>query len=125
MPAARDAVWIDVLPNMSNFGPLMGRQLNQQASTAGTQAGQQFSGGFGNSLKGLAAMAGGALAAAGIGTFFKDAVVGASDLSETMNKSRVIFGEQAGAMEEWSRTAAKSSSCRPTSAPSTTCPRLT
>lgn len=51
-----------------------------------------------------AAVAGGAV----VGKALFDATKRASDLNETLNKSRTIFGAQAGAMEQWAGSAAKS-----------------
>lgn len=50
----------------------------------------------------------GAIAVAKIGAFISDSISSASDLNETVSASKAIFGAQAGAMEKWAGTAAKS-----------------
>ena len=65
--------------------------------------------GFGTAGKAAAGMMAGFAAVGGARAvlgFMKSAVTGASDLQETVNKSNIIFGRQAGAMNTWSRTAA-------------------
>lgn len=57
---------------------------------------------FGGILAGYAAI-GGTQAIFG---FFSDAITGASDLEETLSKSSVIFGANAGMIESWGDTAA-------------------
>lgn len=42
-----------------------------------------------------------------IGEFFTGAITGASDLTETLSKSSTIFGAQAGTIEKWGSSAAK------------------
>lgn len=49
-----------------------------------------------------------ALAVGAIVGFGRAAIDAASDLNETLNKSQVIFGQQAAAMEKWGDTAATS-----------------
>lgn len=44
-------------------------------------------------VKGAVAAVGGAFAAVKVGGFFKDAIMGASDLAETMSKVGVVFGD--------------------------------
>jgi hypothetical protein len=61
---------------------------------------------IGGAMKKVAGVAAAAFAAAGIGSFLKDAIGQASDLSETINKSNVIFGKNAGAIRDWSKSAA-------------------
>lgn len=59
-------------------------------------------------LKGIATVAAGAFAAAGVGSLLKDAVGSASDLNETVSKARTIFGPASWELEQWARTAATS-----------------
>jgi len=51
---------------------------------------------------------GSAIAAAGVGMFLQDSIKAASDLSETMSKTSVIFGENVTAIEEYGKAAAQS-----------------
>jgi len=57
-------------------------------------------------LKGKAALLGAAIGVMAV-KFGKDGVSAASDLSETINKSNVIFGKNASAIEKWADGAAK------------------
>lgn len=78
------------------------RNIGDAADRAG-----KSSTGFGSSVSSAMKVAAGALAAVGIVDFFKDAVSGASNMSETLNKSSVIFGENAKAVQSWAGGAAK------------------
>jgi hypothetical protein len=79
------------------------RKVGDAADDTGKRVGM-----FGGAIGGAMKVAAGALAAAGIGSMFKDAITGASDLSETINKSNVIFGANAGKVRDWSKNAARS-----------------
>lgn len=72
------------------------RAADSQARSGGS--------GIGKSL--MAGFAGG-IAAVGVGGIFKSIIGGASDLQETINKSNVIFGQQAKAIEGWAGSAAR------------------
>lgn len=69
-------------------------------ATAGQNVGRSI---FGGIVSAYAAI-GGTQAVVG---YFKDAVVGASDLNETLSKSEVIFGSNAKQIETWGNSAAK------------------
>lgn len=79
----------------------------QHGTNAGNQAAAGFSGSFTAGIAKVAAIAGAALAAVGIGQFVTGAVSAASDLNETLSKSAAIFGDQAASIEAWGDTAAK------------------
>jgi hypothetical protein len=59
---------------------------------------------IGASFKKLAGLAGGLFAANTAINFVKGTITAASDLSETVNKSSVIFGKNASAVQDWSKT---------------------
>ena len=82
----------------------MGRDLKKQGATSG----KTFGGAFSGALK--AVFAGAAIigAAKVLGGALKAAVIGASDLNETINKSNTIFGKNAGVINKWAGTAATS-----------------
>lgn len=68
-------------------------------------------GGLSKTTSFVKGMVGGFLALQGVQAatrFLGDAVKAASDLSETVNKSNTIFGEQAGAINKWASSAATS-----------------
>lgn len=73
-------------------------KVGDAADNAGKKGGK-----FGEAMK--AGLAVGATAAVAFGA---KAIKSASDMSETLSKSNVIFGAQAKEMEKWSRTAAQS-----------------
>jgi hypothetical protein len=72
------------------------RDVGAGVDKAGQESGKRFTSGFKNSIKGLAGAVGGALAVTGAVGFIKDAVGGASDLNETVSKTKVVFGDAAG-----------------------------
>lgn len=73
MPVANDAVWLEVLPDMSKFGPTLATGAQGQAKAAGATTGKAF--GL-SMLKGVAVVAGGAALATkalyNIGATFDD-----------------------------------------------------
>lgn len=80
--------YVTLIPVAKGFQQEIAKQLGGTAGvgkTSGAQAGTNFTSGFGSSVKKLAVVAGGALAAAGLGSFFKDSVTQASDLGESIN----------------------------------------
>jgi hypothetical protein len=62
--------------------------------------------GTGSRLKSWAKGVGAAIAGAFAIDFAKDAIKSASNLAETMNKTEVVFGENAAAITRWSKTSA-------------------
>lgn len=77
------------------------RRLASDISRSGSSAGRSFGSTF---LRG-AAVIGGGLAALGVGSFVKSAITSASDLNETINKTKVIFGAAAPAILDFSKDA--------------------
>lgn len=63
-------------------------RLRSDITAAGSTSGRGFASKFSGAMKGLGALAAGTLVAG----FLKDAVVGASDLNETLSKTKVVFG---------------------------------
>lgn len=76
-----------------------------EADKAGARAGKRFSGGFSKSLKAGAGLLAGAVIGAKTVDLLKGSIDKASDLNETVSKSRVIFGKNATAMESWAKGA--------------------
>lgn len=80
------------------------------ADTKGVQQSVDEVEGTGSRLKswalGVGAAIGGAFAAAKVAEFAKDAVNAASDLSESISKTGVVFGTSATDIEAWSKTSA-------------------
>jgi len=90
--------YVTLIPVAKGFQSAVAKEMggvNNVGKKAGTDAGTGFKGGFGGALKGIAAVAGTALAAVGVGRFFGDAVNQANDLSESLNAVNVAYGESA------------------------------
>jgi phage-related protein len=66
--------------------------VNVTSTEWGNKSGKGFASGFGTALKGLA-IAGGALAIAGISSFVKSSVSAASNLEESLNAVSVAYGD--------------------------------
>jgi hypothetical protein len=108
--SAGDA-WLDV---HSRLAADFGRRLSSQVQTPAKRAGEEASRHFGRRFAAGLAIGG---AAIGVGLWkatklarrgISQATDAASDLNETVNKNRVIFGASARAIERWSRGSATS-----------------
>ena len=90
--------YVTLIPVAKGFQKEIANQLGGTAGVGkktGQLAGNNFSSGFGSAVKKLALVAGGALAAAGLGSFFKDSVTQASDLGESINAVQKAYGDYA------------------------------
>lgn len=110
MPTAVELAtgYVSLSSSARNLGKDISNQfagVSRSADKAGKDAGRRFGSGFGATAKGLIAGAAVVGAAKAIGGFFTSGVKGASDLSETVNKSSVIFGKNASSIRTWSKTA--------------------
>lgn len=95
MPAIGEA-WIPVKPDLSGFGKDVDRQ------TSGAM------GSIKSFAKTAAAAFAGAFAVSKGIDFLKGTISAASDLNETVSKTRTIFGPASAGLEKWASTAAKS-----------------
>ena len=96
-------------------GDGLSRGVTSGARQAGDRAGGELATGMRGRVRGLGSdirselmgplMAG--VAGAGIVSFFQGAIDKASDLNETVSKSKSIFGEQQAVMQRWSQGAAQ------------------
>lgn len=77
--------WVSVVPTAKGFGADLGRQVDGESRSAGKRVGASFGKMF--------ALGGAAAGAAGIGSFLKGAIDGASDLEEATSKTGVVFGK--------------------------------
>lgn len=87
----------------------MDRQITQQAQETGKKGGKLLSGGMAVGLAAAGAATAGvgaALGVVGIGLF--KVTSKASDLNETISKTRAIFGKSADGILEWSKSANRS-----------------
>jgi len=101
--------YVTLIPVAKGFQQAVAKEMggvNNVGKTAGGKAGKGFSGGFGGALKGLGGVIAGGLAAAGIGSFLKDSVSQASDLSESLNAVSVTYGAASEGIVALGETAA-------------------
>lgn len=102
--------YVTLIPVAKGFKSALTKELNGvqgAGNVAGEKTGKGFSGGFGKALGGLAAIAGTALATIGVGKFFKESIIQASDLGESVNAVNVAFGDSAKGILEFGKTSAK------------------
>jgi hypothetical protein len=111
--------YVEIRPDTKRVKPDAEKALQGiDGTAAGKKTGAGFGKGFqpevdkstkktGGSFKAMAATMGGAFVAAGAASFFKDAIEGASDLSESASKVGVVFGKQSGQILASSQTSAK------------------
>lgn len=102
---------VRLIPDFQDFG----RRMN----TSGTNAGRAFArsmdqsvnDGMGRIRRNVSRVAigiGAAFASVRVGSFLKGAIQSASDLNESINKSRVVFGSASPAVEKFAKTATSS-----------------
>lgn len=106
------SAFVSLIPSFKGGKAAISKELDGAADSAGKSAGKKAGKGFGGSFVGGFGKLGVAMGAA----FAAPVVIGglnsladkASDLNETINKSTVIFGKNAGAIDKWARGAATS-----------------
>ena len=101
--------YVTLIPVAKGFQSAVASELKGTGGaggSAGKAAGSQFKSGFGGALKGIAAIAGTALAAAGVGQFVKSSISQASDLEESINAVNVAFGNSAQGILDFGKTSA-------------------
>lgn len=99
--------YVTVVPDGSKIGPELKRQFgvaDKEADRVGRTSGKKFGSAFGAGLK----LVGGAAIGAGLVKGYNASVDAASDLSETVNKSTVIFGKNSAAIDKWANGADRS-----------------
>lgn len=105
------SAYVSIIPSARGFGGKLsseiGGPLNAASAKAGKDSSRTLSSTFHKGLKSLAGSIAGIFAVQKIAGFFKDSVNAASDLNETVNKSNIIFGANAGEMLKWASGAAK------------------
>ena len=102
--------YVTLIPVAKGFKSAVTKELGGTSgvgTSVGASTGKNFAGGFGKALGGLAAVAGTALAGIGIGRFFKDSIMQASDLGESINALNVAFGDSAEGIMDFGKTSAK------------------
>jgi phage-related protein len=101
--------YVTLIPVAKGFQQAVAKEMsgvNNVGKKAGDDAGKGFRGGFGGALKGIAAVAGTALAGIGIGNFLKESVTAASDLNESLNAVSVSYGDATEGIVALGETAA-------------------
>ena len=96
--------YVTLIPVAKGFQSAVAKEMQGVGGVgdkAGKDAGGNFKGGFGGALKGIGGLIAGGLAAAGIGSFVKQSISQASDLSESLNALQVTYSDLgAGAIKE-------------------------
>lgn len=96
--------YVSLTSDTRGLGRQITRDLQRPVGAAGKQAGRGYASAFTGGLSGI----GGALAAAGVGIFLKQSKDAASDLNESMSKTKVVFGDAADGVVRFSSDAARS-----------------
>lgn len=97
---------LTIIPSAKGFGAALGGEVNPAMSRAGADGGGLFGKSLLPSVGKLAAAAGAAFAAVGVGGFFKDAVQGAADLEQSVGAIETVFQSSAPQMLNWASSAA-------------------
>ena len=104
------SAFVTIAPSFKGGGRAIQKEFegSLDGNAAGKKAGTGFMGGFGGSVKALAGGLAAGFAGGALVSGIMSSINAASDLSETINKSTVIFGENSGAIDKWARGAATS-----------------
>lgn len=97
---------LTIIPSAKGFGSALTGQTSGAMKKAGSDGGAAFSGSVLGSMKGLGVAVAGIAAAAGLGSFFKDAVGQAADLEQSVGAIETVFKGSADQMLSWSKSAA-------------------
>jgi hypothetical protein len=110
---------LDVIPSVKNLRSQLEAQTSRDFAAAGKKGGQQFGDAAGKEASGrikshfagigkdILAPIAGLAAGAAIVDFFKGAIGGASDLAESGNKVKVIFGDATAEIDKFASRGAK------------------
>jgi phage-related protein len=102
--------YVTLIPVAKGFQSAIAKELSGVGGiggSAGKEAGQSFSSGFGGALKSLATVAAGAFAAIGVGKFLGETVTAAKNLSVEFVGVEQVFGSSAAAVQEFGKNAAQ------------------
>lgn len=100
--------YVSVTASAKGFERDLRNETDGASRRAGDAAGDNFSDAFGGHLKRLAVIATAAFASLRVGEFLKGTISAASDLNESVSKVGVVFGDSAGEIQDWAKTAASS-----------------
>lgn len=101
--------YVTLIPVAKGFQSAIAKEMGGAGNIGdkvGKDAGGKFKSGFGGALKGIAAIAGTALATIGVGRFFGDAVEQSSRLGESLNAVSVAYGDASAEVIKLGETAA-------------------
>lgn len=103
--------FVALVPSFKGGQGAITKELSGAGGAAGAEAGKKTGSAMGGAilggLRGIAGPMAAIFAGLGVVSFVKESVGAASDLNETISKSNVIFGENAGAVQNWAKSAAK------------------
>jgi len=97
---------LTIIPSAKGFSAALTGQTSGAMKKAGSDGGAAFSGSVLGSMKGLGVAVAGIAAAAGLGSFFKDAVGQAADLEQSVGAIETVFKGSSDQMLSWSKSAA-------------------
>src|SRR5215216_4816431 len=101
--------YVSIVPSAKGIGARIQSELSDEmgpaADRVGDETGKRAGDRFG---KVMAVGAAAAFAAVGVGKILGDTVSAASDLNESMSKVNVVFGDNAAAIVDWSKTSSTS-----------------
>lgn len=101
--------YVTLIPVAKGFQSAIAKEMGGAGNVGGkvgAEAGGKFKSSFGGALKGIAAVAGTALATIGVGRFFGDAVEQSSRLGESLNAVSVAYGDASESVVKLGETAA-------------------
>ena len=105
------AKFVSIIPTFKGGGRAIQQELDRSGDAAGKSAGKKAGGGFsaafGSSLKGFVGFAAITAGASALVRGVSGATTAASDLNETINKGRTIFGDSFAEIDRWARGSAK------------------
>lgn len=84
---------LQIIPSARGFGAALNGQVAPGMTASGATSGKKFGAGMLGAFKSIAGPLAAVAGTAAIGSFFKNAITGASDLQETLSKTKVIFGD--------------------------------
>ena len=98
---------LQIIPSAKGFTTALNGQVAPGMAGVGSTSGKKFGSGMLASFKSFAGPLAAVAGTAAIGSFFKNAITGASDLNETLSASKVIFGDAQSAVEKFARDSSK------------------
>jgi hypothetical protein len=107
VPVPVGTSYVDVRPDLTNFGRELRSGMGRQVKTAGDDAARSLKSSFTGAARAAAAAFGAAFAAVQIKEFIGGSIQAASALAESMSKVGVVFDEDAVKVRSFADTAAK------------------